>query len=236
MKQNTRALGILQLQCAPSIPLSERGAFPFPVICRQVPGAWVQNVVFGGDDGKMEAAYISVAKELVAEGAVAITSNCGFTIKYQHAMTQALSVPVSMSSLLFLPYLLTTIKGRVGILTFDSRPLTPDVLRLAGIKSCERIAIGGIENSETWKAMSRPENDYTIPQLANDVLSTATRLAEQYKDLDALLFECAGFPLVAQEVRKRTGLPVYDAVTNANLLMSGCDAGNAKPATVPPTD
>lgn len=38
-------------------------------------------------------------------------------------------------------------------------------------------------------------------------------------DIEAFLFECAGFPVAAQQVRERTGLSVFDAVTNAKLVM-----------------
>ncbi|WP_420969537.1 hypothetical protein [Bradyrhizobium sp. B120] len=136
-------------------------------------------------------------------------------------MAQALSVPVSMSSLLLLPYLIATIKGRVGILTFDSRPLTSDLLKLTGVASHNRIAIAGIEDSETWSAMSAPENNYTVSQLAKDVLSAISLMRARHDDIEAILFECAAFPLVTREVREQTKLPVYDAVTNAKLLMSG---------------
>ncbi|WP_407123170.1 aspartate/glutamate racemase family protein [Bradyrhizobium sp. STM 3561] len=167
------------------------------------------------------AAYISTAKDLVREGAVAITSNCGFTLKFQSAMTEALPVPVSMSSLLLLPYLIATIKGRIGILTFDSRPLIADLLKLAGVRSNERVAVAGIENSETWRVMSEPENNCTVEQLTNDVLSAIAVMRKRYDDIEAILFECAGFPIAAQQVREQTNLPVFDAVANARLLMSG---------------
>jgi len=223
MAQNSGALGILQLQNTPQTmtgSLSNPATFPFPTLYRQAPGAWTKNVVFGGEDEKMAAAFISAARDLVREGAVAITSNCGFTIKYQKAMTQALSVPVSMSSLLLLPYLLATIKGRVGILTFDSRPLTIDLLRLAGVESFDRIAVAGIENSETWSIMSGPENNYTTQQVARDVSAAIAGMRKRHDGVEAILFECAGFPIATQQVREQTGLPVYDAVTNAKLLMS----------------
>ncbi|MGY4167672.1 hypothetical protein [Bradyrhizobium sp. USDA 4529] len=231
MTQNGGALGVLQLQCAPqTLPgsLSNPSTFPFPTIYRPVPDASVQLVVFGGDEAKMEAAFINTARELVRHGAVAITSACGFAIKYQKAMAHALSVPVSMSSLLLLSYLMTTTKGRIGIVTFDSRPLTFDLLKLSGVEAHDRIAVVGIENSETWREMSRPENKTTVSQMAKDVLAAIALMRKQHDDVEAILFECAGFPAVAQHVREQTKLPVYDAVTNASLLMSGYNMETSK--------
>ncbi|UWU75772.1 hypothetical protein N2603_38295 [Bradyrhizobium huanghuaihaiense] len=220
----TRTLGILQLNSTPQIlagSVSNPATFSFPTICRRVPGASVKNVVFGADDDQMEVAFVSTAKSLVRDGAIAITTNCGFTIKYQKAVAQALSVPVSMSSLLLLPYIVATIKGRVGIVTFDSKPLTSNLLRIAGVESHDRIAVAGIENSETWRAMSEPENNTTVSQMIEDLLAAIALMRKQHDDVEAMLFECAGFTAVAQEVRKQTRLPVYDAVSNAKLLMSG---------------
>lgn len=228
MTQNSGALGILQLDNAPQMlagSLSNPATFAFPIICRRVLGASVRNVVFGAQDDRMEAAFINAAKELVHDGAVAITSNCGFTIKYQKAMMQALSVPVSMSSLLLLPYLVATTKGRIGILTFDSRPLTSDLLRLVGVETHDRVAVAGIENSQTWRMMSEPENKTTISQMAEDLLAAIAHMRKRHDDVEAILFECAGFPAVANGVREQTKLPVYDAVTNAKLLMSGYSLG-----------
>lgn len=229
MTQNGGALGILQLQSTPqTLPgsLSNPATFPFPTIYRPVPGASVQLVVFGGEDAKIEAAFINTAKELVRKGAVAITSVCGFAIKYQKSLTQALSVPVSISSLQLLPYLMAMINGRVGIVTFDSKPLTYNLLKLTGVEAYDRIAVAGIENSETWREMSRPENNTTVSQMAKDVLAAIALMRKQHDDVEAILFECAGFPVVAHHVRQQTKLPVYDAVTNATLLMSGYNMGN----------
>ncbi|QOG21067.1 hypothetical protein [Bradyrhizobium sp. SEMIA] len=224
MTQNSGALGILQLESTPqSLPgsISNPATFSFPTICRRVPGASVENVVFGAGDDQMKAAFVNTAKSLLRDGAVAITSNCGFTIKYQTAVAKVLSVPVSMSSLLLLPYLLATIKGHVGIVTFDSNRLTWDLLKLAGVGSRARIAVAGIENSETWRVMSKPENNTTVSQMIKDLLAAISVMRKRHHDVEAILFECAGFTAVAREVRELTRLPVYDAVTNAKLLMSG---------------
>ncbi|WP_084462193.1 hypothetical protein [Bradyrhizobium sp. WSM1417] len=223
MTHTSGALGILQLQNTPQTmagSLSNPNTFPFPTVYRQVPGAWTRNVVYGGEDDKLKEAFIGAAKELVGDGAVAITSNCGFTIKYQNALMQAVPVPVSTSCLLLLPYLMATVKGRVGILTFDSRALTFDLLKCAGVESYDRIAIGGIEHSETWKVMSGPENNYTSLQVSKDLRAAIALMCRRYHDVEVILFECAGFPIVTQHLREQMQLPVYDSVTNANLLMS----------------
>jgi len=46
-------------------------------------------------------------------------------------------------------------------------------------------------------------------------------MREQANDMEEILFECAGFPIVTRYVREQTGLPVYDVVANAKILMSG---------------
>lgn len=222
------AIGMLQLDIPPNNTpgsINSPATYPFPIICRRVPGAVVSNTAYGQGDDHMASAWVETARMLVAEGAVAISSNCGFSIKYQTAIAQTVPVPVATSSLLLLPFLLSITDGRVAVITFDSRPLTPGLLLLSGVKSLDRVIVAGIENSETWEAMSRPENDYTIPQLANDLIASISRLRLRQPDIKVILFECAAFPLAAKQVREHTGLPVFDAVTNAKLLMSGITSG-----------
>ena len=215
-------LGVLQLQVTPQIldnSLSNPETFDFPLLCRQVPGARVDNVVAG--EAAMERAFVEAAKDVFNEGALAVTTNCGFTIRYQRAMAEAVPVPVAASSLLLLPYLASTIKGRIGVVTFDSRFLTLELLGLAGATSTDLVVAVGIEGSPTWEAMSRASNDYTVAQMTEDLLRTIRTLRAQYPDTAVLLFECAGFPVASRNIRAATGLPVFDAVTNANLLMNG---------------
>src|SRR6185503_15791738 len=60
--------------------------FPFPVRYQRVSGASPERVVRGG-----------------AEGVRAITTNCGFLVKFQRELAAAVSVPVFTSSLLLVP-------------------------------------------------------------------------------------------------------------------------------------
>jgi len=216
------ALGVLQLQNKPMMfkgALSHPETFDFRTITLPVADAWVSNVVAG--DAGLEHNFIAAANELVRRGATAITTNCGFAIRYQRAMARALSVPVATSTLLIVPFVAAMTGGRVGLLTFDSRPLTADLLRLAGIGDEMRVSIAGLEGTATYEIMSRPDAPITVAQVENDLLAAIERLRRDAHDVTALVFECAGFPVASARVRAETRLPVYDVTSMCELLMGG---------------
>jgi hypothetical protein len=219
----TALLGVLQLGNRPMLYkgcLNTPETFPFPILCRMVPGAWVANVVPG--DPSIKPAWIQTASHLVAEGATAITSNCGFALRYQRALAAAVPVPVMLSSLVLLPALLAALpSGRMlGIVTFDAGAFSPDLLDLASVPQDAPLRIIGIEGTASHAEMCKPDNAIGLPMLEADV---ATRVLAAAADgrLGGLLFECAGFGCVSQAVRKATGLPIWDAVDAAVFAMAG---------------
>lgn len=219
----TALLGVLQLGNRPMLYkgcLNTPETFPFPILCRMVPGAWVANVVPG--DPSIEPAWIETAQALFAEGATAITSNCGFALRYQRAVAAAVPVPVVLSSLVLLPTLLAALPaGReLGIVTFDASAFTPDLLDRSGVARDAPVRIIGIEGTGSYLEMCRPDNAIGLPMLEADVTARITASAAGGK-LGALLFECAGFGCVSQAVREATGLPVWDAVDAAMFAMAG---------------
>src|SRR5881628_761607 len=76
--------------------------FPFPVRYRRVTGADPDLVVRRGAEGLL-AAFVEGAQELEREGVGAITTSCGFLIKYQRELARVVRVPVLTSSLLLVP-------------------------------------------------------------------------------------------------------------------------------------
>lgn len=221
-------LGVLQLQNKPMMLkgcLSNPETFAFSTITLPVPGAWVSNVVAG--DSQVGHAFVSSAKELVRQGAVALTTNCGFAIRHQRAIANAVPVPVATSTLLLVPMVAAMTSGTIGLITFDARPLSRDVLQMAGIADDAPVAIAGLEATPSWEIMSRPDAPITSRQIEDDVLIAVESLRQRVPDLSALVFECAGFPVASERVRQVTGLPVYDVTSMANLLMSGVWCGSA---------
>jgi hypothetical protein len=226
MAQGRRAikLGVLQLENKPMMVrgcLNTSETFGFAVAGRIVPGARVDNTV-PGDPSRLPA-WIETAGALQAEGVNAITSNCGFALRYQAAIAAAVTVPVSVSSLNLLPYILRGVPagGKVAVLTYDSRHFDAGLFALAGVADdTRRIVIAGIEGTRCYELMLRPDNPATVQDIQDAVLEAAQRVARQEK-VGAFLFECAGFGPASELVRERTGLPVWDAVDNARLLMMG---------------
>ncbi|WP_245265843.1 hypothetical protein [Mesorhizobium sp. LNJC394B00] len=102
--------------------------FDFPIITETVPEAWADRVIPG--DPALEPAYIAAARRLVERGAVAISGDCGFTIRYQAAVASSVKVPVAMSSLLLVPMLLRQLPAtaKLAVLTADSTHCGEDLL------------------------------------------------------------------------------------------------------------
>src|SRR5947209_20313262 len=78
-------LGILMLEARfPRIPgdMGNATTWPFPVLYRVVRGASPEKVVLQGARGLLPD-FVAAARELVAEGAEAITTNCGFLSLFQ---------------------------------------------------------------------------------------------------------------------------------------------------------
>src|SRR3712207_5024793 len=114
-------MGILMLDARfPRIPgdMGNATTWPFPVLYRVVRGASPERVVLDGARDLLPN-FIAAAQDLVALGAEAITTNCGFLSLFQRELQEAVGVPVATSSLLQVPWVQATLPPgrRAGILT-----------------------------------------------------------------------------------------------------------------------
>lgn len=229
--RTSRALGILNLErgippgTTPPTPVPGSMlnpiTFDVPVISETVAGAWVENVVCG--DPALEPVYVAAAKRLVDRGAIAISSNCGFSIRHQAAVAASVNVPVVMSSLLLLPTLLRQfpLRAKIAVLTYDSTHCGEDLLAIDDPTDRARIVVGGIEGGKFWHdELKRPTPPLDVAAIEKDVAACVARLRGTHKEIAVFLFECAGFPVVAPAIRRMTGLPVYDITTLCRTTMA----------------
>ncbi|UVO30455.1 hypothetical protein [Bradyrhizobium arachidis] len=225
--QHSRPLGILCLERGGTPSKSRPGSilhpttFSFPVISDIVEGAWADVVIRG--DPPLESAYVAAARRLVEQGAVAISSNCGFSMRYQSSVAAAVNVPVALSSLLLLPTLLRQlpVRRKLVILTADSSCCDEALLGIEDPAQRARVVIGGIEGGKLWQnEMVRPPPYTETSEIEADVVACLGRLQVAHEGVAAILCECTGFPPVASAIRRITRLPVYDVTDLCRMTMA----------------
>ncbi|WFU62658.1 hypothetical protein [Bradyrhizobium brasilense] len=229
--QTLRSLGVLTLEvglpagATPPTPrpgsLLNPTTFDFPIITETVAEAWPDTVVRG--DPSLEPAYIAAARSLVKRGAVAISSNCGFSIRHQGAVAASVNVPVVMSSLLLAPALLRQLSpaAKLAVVTADSTHCGEDLLGISDQGERKRVVIGGIEGGKLLQnEMKRPPSPTDVADIQADVAACVARLRAAHPEIEALLFECTAFPLVTSAIRHMTRLPIYDIVTLCRMTMA----------------
>jgi hypothetical protein len=225
-------VGILMLDTRfPRIPgdMGHAGTFPFPVRYHRVEGADPDRVVRRGAEGLLPA-FVEGARRLEAEGVGAITTNCGFLVKYQAALAGAVAVPVFTSSLLLVP-LVHRMLGpgrRVGILTVNAATLGEEHLRGAGIGTDVPLAVAGLEGEKEFtRVLLGDELELDVDLAREEHLRVARRLVDEHPDVGAIVLECTNMPPYAADVQRVTGRPVFDIVSLVRMAHAAVAAGLA---------
>lgn len=192
------------------------------VISEAVPGAWWQAVL--DDEPELYTAYAEAARRLVDRGAVAISSSCGFTVRYQEAVAAAVKVPVSTGSLLFAPTVIRHLppQAKLGVLTAHETYVGTDLLGvLRDPAERARVVVDGISGSLLVKGeLMCPTMDLGTDEDTERHLTAAVhRLRAAHPDIGAFIFECSEFPRAAPKLRRITGLPIYDHHTSRRLML-----------------
>lgn len=218
-------LGILMLDARfPRIPgdMGNATTWPFPVLYRVVRGATPERVVLHGATGLLPD-FLEAAAELVAWGAEAITTNCGFLSLFQREIASHVGVPVATSALMQAPWIEATLPPgkRLGIVTVSASTLTPAHLAAAGVRP--DTPIEGTESGvEFFRVLIRAEKeDMDVGLAAADVVDAGRRLVARNPDIGAVLLECTNMPPYAHALRQVLGIPVYDIYSMISWFHAG---------------
>lgn len=202
-------LGLLMLDTAfPRLPgdVGHAASWRLPLLTRVVAGASPQRVVRDGDPALLQP-FIDTARSLVADGATALTTSCGFLVRWQADLQAALPVPVWTSALLKLPEL-----ARPGVLTIDAASLGAAELRAAGAPAdtpVQGLAPGG----HLQRALLGNARALDGAQAEAEVLAAAMALLQRHPDLTDLVLECTNLPPFAAALQRATGRPVHHLMT-----------------------
>jgi Asp/Glu/hydantoin racemase len=203
--------------------------FPFPVRYHRVAGANPDRVVRRGAEGLLPA-FVEGARALECEGVGAITTNCGFLVKYQRELAAAVTVPVFTSSLLLVPLVHRMLPAgrRVGLMTVNAASLGPEHLADAGIGPEISLAVAGMEGEKEFtRVLLGDELELDVDLAREEHARVARRLVADHPDVGAIVLECTNMPPYTADIQRETGLPVFDITTLVRMAHDALAAGRA---------
>jgi Asp/Glu/hydantoin racemase len=167
--------------------------------------------------------FLAAAAELVATGAEALTTNCGFLSLFQAELAVHAGVPVMTSSLMQVPWVEASLPQgqRAGVVTVSAASLTPAHLLAAGVAADTPVA-GTERGREFFRVLIRAEaEDMDIELARQDVLDAGADLVRRHPEVGAIVLECTNMPPYAAALRQATGRPVYDIYSMVTWFHSG---------------
>ena len=199
--------------------IGNANTFDFPVLYRMVHNANPSRVVREQADGLLDD-FLEAAFELSAGGVGGITTSCGFMALHQKTIAAQIPVPVFTSSLMQIPLVQAMLQPhqKVGVITADSRYLTPQHFRGVGVVKAQVVVRGLETGKELHRVLLGNREELDVEQAEADMLEVARELVSSHPEVGAIVLECTNMPPYAQKVKSVTGLPVFDLVTLTNFV------------------
>jgi hypothetical protein len=207
-----KPLGILMLDTRfPRIegdignPLS----FDFPVIFRTLRGIGSADAVVAHPDrARVLAALTANAEALAKEGAIGLSTSCGFLALYQKELEDLSPVPVATSALL----LIRKLAGRkVGVITASAENLTS--AHFAAVGAPVDTPVAGMPADGSFAATFL-RNGMTLDRDAVEAEAVASgrELLRDYPGIDAIVLECTNLPPYKKALQQALGVEVFDVL------------------------
>jgi aspartate/glutamate racemase len=160
--------------------------------------------------------FIDSAIELQEEGVKGITGACGFMALFQREVSEAVEVPVFLSSLLQIPFIYRTLgrRQKIAVITADSTSLTTDHFAAVGISPDIPLVISGMEEQKEFReAILEEKGTLDSGKIEKEVVDVARKIVREHPEVGALLLECSDLPPYAHAIQKEIQLPVFDFFT-----------------------
>ncbi|BBO69425.1 hypothetical protein DSCA_33550 [Desulfosarcina alkanivorans] len=218
------AIGILLLDTSvPFIPgdVANATTYNYPVRFCKVEGFSVARAI--GKDPAVYDALKTAAQDLVDQGVRAVTGDCGFMALHQKRLASELAVPVFLSSLLQIPFMLSILNEgcKVGVLTADGRSLDETLLAAVGVTDVDRLVIEGLEDQPNFYRFAIQETGtLDTEKVEAEVVAAGRRLISQHDAVQALLLECSLLPPYAAALQATVQMPVFDYISMIDYVFS----------------
>ncbi|MCR5182574.1 MAG: aspartate/glutamate racemase family protein [Clostridia bacterium] len=212
-------VGLMQLEALKGNSTNAE-SYPFPVDMRHVEGACTETIINHPSQEVCDR-FIEIGREMQAEGIKALTGSCGFNAIFQKQVSEALDIPVFLSSLLQVPFALQIIapSKKVAVMTAYGSSLTPEHFGYCGVNDMSRIIVLGLENCPEWNSIFEKEDEpVNMDLVEKEIMGTALDAVKEHPEIGAFVLECTDLPPFGPAIRDATGLPVFSFSTMAGYM------------------
>jgi hypothetical protein len=189
--------------------IGNAASYDYPVIFRKMEGIGSSDAVTTHPDRpRVLAALKANAEALAAEGAIGLSTSCGFLALYQDELAAVSPVPVATSALLHIKAL----TGRkVGVITASAKNLTPAHFEAVGAPG-DTPFVGLPEDSSFAGTFLR--NGLTLDRdlVEREVVAAGRDLVARHPGIDTVVLECTNLPPYKPALKQALGLPVVDVL------------------------
>ena len=207
-----KPLGILMLDTRfPRIAgdIGNAASFAFPVIFRTMTGIGSNDAVAAHPDRpRVLAALKANAEALAAQGAIGLSTSCGFLSLYQKELEALSPVPVATSALL----LVRTLRDKkVGVITASAANLTP--AHFEAVDAPGDTPVEGLPSDGAFAATFL-RNGLSLDRDAveRETIAAGRALLAGHPDVDTIVLECTNLPPYKPALERALGVPVHDVL------------------------
>lgn len=202
-------------------------SYGYKVVFRVVHGLTFAKCQDGVMDDQIVESFRRAVDELEAvEGLAGITGDCGFMMHYQCLVRHMAEKPVFMSALLQAPLISAAFKNfeKILVVTANSNTLLAardTLLTTCGFKVDDpnQFVIHGLQDLEGFDAVEKGEAADTC-LVQHHITERLKQVVKDEQTIRAILLECTELPHYADHLRRKIGLPVFDAITCVNYFRS----------------
>jgi hypothetical protein len=202
--------------------VSQVNTYEYPILPYIVEGSNFVRIL--GGDMSLVPNIVEAAKNLQDCGCKCITSSCGYFGRYQKHVAEALDVPVYISSLCQIPWVLSSLNEnkKIIVLCYDDSQLSQETLKACGLsdQDVSRCVIKGLCTEPEFSRFRTGVGHYNVDLAREEIVGTALRLQRENPDVSAIVLECTDMPPHAAAIQKATNLPVFDVTTLLDFINS----------------
>ncbi len=218
------SIGIITIEDIwhPFLPGNVQNActYKYPVIMKAVEGLDAFQL-FDNDTSVVDG-LISTAKWLEMQGARAIIGACGFFGHFQKQVAEAVSVPVALSSMAQIPWVMSLLKKdqKIAVMSANGENIGEDMFKANNITEPERLIIKSMRWKEHFSAIVQEDRGdcFENGEIKREVVEAARELVEKHPEIGAFVLECSDMPPYACDIQRAVQLPVFDFITLANWM------------------